>query len=95
MTSALKINTPFSTTHPRPSLFDTSQASLAKTFWIDLQRIDSTFSESKFGLNRHHQFQLSCRGRPQPATGSRASMGQLNSNNHSRQAKRCRRPASE
>ena len=48
--------------HPRPSLFDTSQAAPAKTFCVHMQRIDAALSKGKFGLNRHHELQLAFGG---------------------------------
>src|ERR1041385_83354 len=50
--------------HPGPSLFDTSQAPLAKTERVDLHRVDTTFVAGKLCLNRHDELQLAYRCRP-------------------------------
>src|SRR4051794_67434 len=51
--------------YPCSSLFDTSQATLAKTIRIDFQRIDSAFQISKLGLDGHDELQLINRRRPE------------------------------
>jgi hypothetical protein len=50
---------------PCSSLFDTSKTTFTETLRIDLQRVDSTFSESELRLNGHHQVQLCYGGRSQ------------------------------
>src|ERR1043166_6006909 len=56
--------------HPGSSLFDTSQAALAKTLRVDLHRVDTTFVKGKLRLNRHHEFQLAGPRESDPPDGS-------------------------
>src|SRR5690242_21925585 len=49
--------------HPGSSLFDTSQAALAKTLRVHLHRVDTTLVKCELCLDWHHELQLTDPGR--------------------------------